>query len=294
MALLSPASVVATLGTILMCSQVWAATEIQQKGAMVGGLKAPSAATTKMQTSKILLDASHARMEAGSNQQYMLFDLANQKMMMVNAQQKQAIDMSSMPKMPSMPDNMSKPATQSEEIKAELVKIGAGPEIAGYATVHYQVKADGKVCSNEFISVDAMKVEYVQNFMQAMHNMAEERRKAMSKMPFFKQASCAKAAEQTAGDMLKHGMLMRSQDAKGQLRNEVVSINTDVSVNTTDFAVPQGFEVMTPQQMMQRAMQKMGQQQGGQNMPQVNPEMREKMQKEMMKRLEEARQQQQQ
>ncbi len=288
MSLLSRFSMATAVGTALICSPLWAATEIQQKGTLMGGAKAANAAA---QTSSILLDASHARMQAGAAGQYMLLDFSNGKMMMINTQQKQAIDMSSMPKMPK---GMGKPPNQAEPaaIKAELVKVGNGPEIAGYATDHYQVKAEGKVCSNEFISADALQVEHVEKFMQSMHKMAQERRQAMSNMPFFKQDPCAKAAEQTAGEMLKQGMLMRSQDTNGQLRNEIVSIKTDVPASAADFSVPADFEVLTPQQMMQRAMQKMGRQTGEpQQMP---PEMREKMQQEMLKRMEEARQQQQQ
>lgn len=291
MSLSSSTSVLATVGATLICSQLWAATEIQQKGVAIS---APKTANAQAQTSTILLDASHARMEVGSAEQYMLFDFTQQKMTMVNAQQKQAIDMSSLPK---MPENLPKPPAQADAapVKVELVKVGKGPEIAGFSTEHYQVKADGKVCSNEFISAEAMNIEYVENFMQSMHKMAAERRKNMKNMPFFKQDPCAKAAEQSAGDMLKHGMLMRSQDSNGQLRNEIVSIKTDVAAKAEDFTVPADFEVMTPQQMMQRAMQNRGRQgQGGQNAPQISPEMREKMQQEMMKRMEEARQQQQQ
>ncbi len=276
----------AALGSTLLCSQIFAATLIEQRGAMMGSQNSSKSS----QTSHILIDAHHARMEASQSGQYMLMDFTNSKMVMINSAQKQAVDMSAMPKMPTLPKAPKMPENTSQPVKATLEKVGKGPDIAGHATEHYQIKADGQVCSNEFISAPAMQVENMSSFMQSMHKMAQERRQAMSRMPFMKQDPCAKATEEMAGEILKHGMLMRSQDEKGQLRHEIVSIKTGVATQADTFSVPAGFETLTPQQMMQRAMQGMKRQGQPKDMPSITPEMREKMQQEMLKRMEEARQ----
>ncbi len=290
MALLSPTPVAIALSAALLCSQAWAATVIEQKGSALAPKQANAA---QPQTSKILLDATHARMDAGQPGQYMLMDFTHHKILMVNSTKKQAVDISAMPKMPAMP-NAQQPAPK--QVQAELTKVGAGPQIAGYATEQYQVKADGNVCSNEFISADAMKVAHITEFMQSMHKIAEDRRQAMANMPFFQQDPCAKAAEQMAGEVLKVGMLMRSEEATGQLRQEVISIQADVPTTAESFTVPAEYETLTPQQMMQRAMQSMiqqgqkGAQEGKEGMaaPLLSPEMQKKMQEEMAHRLEKA------
>jgi hypothetical protein len=213
---------------------------------------------------------------------------------MINTKQKQALDMTP-PSAP--PADFLKHLQQQQpqnvpDAKVELVKKGDGPEIAGYPTTHYQIIANGNVCSNEFIAEKALQNSQIKAFADYMQSMKEDRKKAMGDFMPKSPEPCVQAAEKLSDQVMKLGLSMRSTDHENKVRQEVLSIKTDEKVDAAQFKLPEGFEIMTPQQMLQKAMQ-----QGMQGMQppagmegmQLSPEQRQKMQQEFMQRLEEAK-----
>lgn len=250
------------------------------------------------QKQKVIIDDKNARIEAGAdNQQFMLVSFSDKKSYMVNLKQKQALDMTP-PAAP--PADFLKQLQQQQpqnvpDAKVELVKKGDGPEIAGYSTVHYQIVANGTVCSNEFLAEKALQNPQIKAFADYMQSMKEDRKKAMGDFMPKSPDPCMQASEKLSDQVMKLGLSMRSTDQENKVRQEVVAIKTDEKVEPAQFKVPEGFEMITPQQMFQRAMQQG--MQGGMMPPpegmaggmQLSPEERQKMQQEFMKRLEEAR-----
>ncbi len=248
------------------------------------------------QKQKVIIDDKNARIEAGAdNQQFMLVSFGDKKSYMINIKQKQALDMTppAAPPADFLKHLQSQQPQNVPDAKVELVKKGDGPEIAGYTTTHYQIIANGTVCSNEFLADKALQNPHIKAFADYMQSMKEDRKKAMGDFAPKSPEPCVQAAEKLGEQVMKLGLSMRSTDHENKVRQEVLSIKTDEKVEHAQFKVPEGFEIMTPQQMFQRAMQQgMQGMQPPQSMEggmQLNPEQQKKMQEEFMKRLEEAR-----
>lgn len=248
------------------------------------------------QKQKVIIDDKNARIEANADaQQFMLVSFGDKKSYMINIKQKQALDMTP-PSAP--PADFLKHLQQQQpqnvpDAKVELVKKGDGPEIAGYPTTHYQIIANGNVCSNEFIAEKALQNPQIKAFADYMQSMKEDRKKAMGDFIPKSPEPCIQASEKLGDQVMKLGLSMRSTDHENNVRQEVLSIKTDEKIDPSQFKLPEGFEIMTPQQMFQKAMQ-----QGMQGMQppagmeggmQMSPEQRQKMQQEFMQRLEEAK-----
>ncbi|MEY3218665.1 MAG: hypothetical protein RIT27_22 [Pseudomonadota bacterium] len=248
------------------------------------------------QKQKVIIDSTHARIEASPDlQQFMLISFADKKSYMINMKQKQAIDMTppSAPPADFLKHLQQQPPQNVPEAKVELVKKGNGPEIAGYPTTHYQIIANDTVCSNEFLAEKALQHPQIKVFADYMQSMKAERKKVMG--DFIPKAAdpCMQAAEKLSEQVMKLGLSMRSTDQENNVRQEVLSLKTEEKVEENTFKLPDGFEIMTPQQMLQRAMQQgmQGSMQPNQSMDsmQMSPEQRQKMQQEFIQRLEEAR-----
>jgi hypothetical protein len=220
-----------------------AATQLKNQDAM-GGIN------------NILINDTQARMETPKEGQYMIMQFKDKKAYAINDKQKQIVDMDA--PMPENKPNPAKPegdAPKPAEVKAELVKKDAGPKIAGYDTVHYQVLANGEVCSDEYLSSEALKVAHIKDFIQGMQDFAQERRKQMGGMgAMMQQRPCFAAKEQLNEQFNQAGLSMRSVDKAGKTKHEIIEIKTDVKTDEQTFTLPKDYAVTTPFEMMQKAL----------------------------------------
>lgn len=206
----------------------------------------------------VLLDGKHVRIgEPEQKQGYMLMLLEQNKRYMINTKQKQIIEMPVSP--PQAPDNMPKAPPEmpgmpkAPVIKSQLEHKGSGPKIAGYATEHYQITANGKICGSEYVSAEATKLAHVADFMKNL--LASSGKPAL---PFLQQMPpCVQARMSVNDELMQHGLSMRSVDASGAVSNEVVSIDTNAKVEAGAFDLPAGYQQTNMQEMLRNAMQGM-------------------------------------
>lgn len=231
------------------------------------------------QVQRVLLEGNFARMDAGPPGNYMLVDLAKPAMFAVDHNQKMVVDLfAKPPQPPHMPAQQQPP--EAPTVESKLVKIGPGPEIAGFATTQYQITANGEICGNEYLSAEVLDVPGLRNFVQTMQNIAESRKKEMGPMPFMQQMPpCARATEELEAELSKQGFSMRSADKDGKMLQEIVRITPDVPAQPGAFDLPADYQRTTPHEMMQKAMEQM---------QKMEPDQMKKMQEEMRKRMEEA------
>lgn len=222
---------------------------------------------------KVYISAEGARMEAHQAGQYVLMQFEGGKMYAINPQQKQVLDLNTAPPAPSaaqLPPGMPKPAP-APEVKAELIKVGLGPEIAGFKTEHYQVKANGEVCENEYLSAEALEVPHIKAFMKQMQSLSEKRKQQRGNLPFMRVPPCVEAAEKVSAQYLQLGLPLRTENAKGEVRNEVSSINTDATAPAGSFELPKDYAVVDPAAMLRNAMRHAGQGNAAPGMPMAPP-----------------------
>ncbi|MCP4701708.1 MAG: hypothetical protein GY862_33345, partial [Gammaproteobacteria bacterium] len=233
------------LAGVCAASSAWAATLVEIKKGR--------------HAQKILIEGDNARMESGQPGQYRLMKLKEKKMFVVNADRKIYIDVLSPPsaggQKPLLPNMPAQPERQNAKVDAKLVEKGEGPAIAGYPTMHYQVTANGKVCSDEYVSAQALKIKDIANFVRASREIETAGKKwAGGAPPFMRVNPCMEADELTKEKLTSQGALMRSVLMNGRARHEVVSIKTNAPANPDAFGIPTGFKKTTPYELMQEAM----------------------------------------
>lgn len=243
----------ATLISFTLCSTaVFAATQIETE---VNG-----------HVQKVLIANQQARMEGDKSAQYMLINIEKQTMYAVDDTAKRIviIDMQHpvTPTTPSLPPNV--PA--APEIKAELVKVGEGEKIAGYATVHYQMKANGTVCSDNYFSSEVAEIADVKAFSNVMYESTQLRKKNMTHPMMFANV-CMQAQMQLESQFKEKGTLLKAVDTKmNKVMQQVLAVKTQVNATPETFTLPKDYEQVSEADMMQR------------------------IQSELMKKFEEARQ----
>jgi hypothetical protein len=225
----------------------------------------------------ITITKEFARIDTGKNR-YMLVNLNEKKMYAVDNDKKVVINFSEEPKA------QQKPPIKNPEHKVEtkVIKKGDGPKIAGYTTVEYQILANGKVCSNEFVSADALNIEHVKEFALSMKAMTDDKRKTA---PKFMQAPCMMAKSEAENQFMELGLPIRTVSKDGKILREITEINTKVSIKDDVFLMPKGYAKTTPQEMMKKLMGDFAK-----NMPKeggTQPKMTPEQQEAMKKRFEE-------
>jgi len=159
----------------------------------------------------------------------------------------------------------------SDSVKAQLIKQGEARLVAGYPTVKYQVMADDKVCSESYFSQEVFKVPYVEKFLKAFRRMSSSRKPQIKGMRL---PPCMKAHDDLEAQLMGLGVPMKTilkiPNQGEVVRDEIISIKTEVEVSPGSFNLPRGYQVMSELEMMEEG------------------------RKEMKKRMEEARQRYQQ
>lgn len=255
-----PGWILVSMTSVATVSTSWAATVVEQRG-MQG------------QTQKITINMPLARIDSSKPAQYILVNTQEKKMYMVDSDKKRilAIDMAAAPSTPpSMPPGALVPPAAT--VEAKLDKKGEGPEIAGYSTIHYQTIANGTVCSNEYLSAEAMKVESVKSLLVAMDDLASARKKMMGPMPMPQQDPCMQAYDKLQSEYKSIGVPLKITDKEGKVINEITSIKVEVEVAADLLTLPKDYKITTEEEMRKEFMRKMeeAQKQQGSN-PQMMP-----------------------
>ncbi|MEN9461972.1 MAG: hypothetical protein RIS84_1992 [Pseudomonadota bacterium] len=222
--------------SLILAPATWAATQIEHRDGM-GTVQ------------KVLIDQNNARMETPDSSRYSLFQMKEKKMFAVDTKEKRIVEISLNPPKPANTTAQNTLNT-SPPVQAQLLKQGASNEIAGYATLHYQILANSKVCSDDYFSEAAAKLENIQPFIDAMYAMSSARRKTMANMPFIPKDPCMMIGDSLESEYTKLGLPMKSINKDGKLQHEVVSIKTGVNVAPDYFNLPAGFQMMSEAEAM--------------------------------------------
>lgn len=217
--------------------------------ALAGAASAASAATV-METrepgggiAKMTVEGRYARMQSEEHN-YVLIDLTQGKFYGVDLGARHIIDMSA----PPPPDPNFKPE-QRPAVHAVLVDKGEGPIIAGFPTRHYQITAEGRICSDTFLSAQAMEEGDMRGFMEGFQRFYQQQKEAYVQAGADYDA-CEEAQDVAWDKYLEYGMPLKTVDLDGYMRQEVVALRTGVSVEKGYFDLPE-LPIITLEQFLQ-------------------------------------------
>jgi len=229
-------------------------------GGLLSAYLFPSEAATLIEqqdnkgTQKVFLADQQVRLESGEPSRYRLIDLPSKKAYTIDTKEQRIVEMEVAGTPPALPSNMPS-LPKASPVEAELVKKGEGPKIAGYATVNYEVTANGKVCSENYFSKEAAKIAHLNEFMEAMYTLSSSRKPKGMPMP-----PCQQAHDNLEKESMALGVPMKSVikwGDKEKVRHEVKRIQTDVTVAKDFFDLPKGFKRITEEEMIKENTEKM-------------------------------------
>lgn len=179
--------------------------------------------------------------------QYMLIDMKKNLVYIVDNNNRMVITMESISDM--MPGH-GESHHPKDGPKIEVVKTGDGPKIAGFKTAIYQLKADGKVCSEHYISNDLLKHSEIKAFSDSMRKQTPPDMGMDESM-----APCELAEIRFDRLAFDYGAPLLSKDTNGNTLFETTEIKVDIKLGADEFALPKGFPVISQKELMQQMMQ---------------------------------------
>jgi len=186
------------------------------------------------------VDDGKMRVETRGEPGYALMDLRRRTILMVDPDEKTAIEMS-----PQIGDTSNSDQGKAPKVEVGLEKVGVGPSVAGYATDHYVLTANGRKCQDLFVSKQA----FADSGWAALWSEFGTVFKSMSAMDMDKDA-CDIADEQA--DPARIGWPLKTVASDGET-TEVLRIEKDVPVPAGGFEVPGDYRIMSLQEMMSGA-----------------------------------------
>ncbi len=210
---------------------------------------------------KMWIDGSKMRVDMGHGRDYMLVDYANKKIMVIDPDKKEMMDMS---------DLVGGGVDNTKGLNVRVKHLGSGPTIAGYATQKYSLSVNGRTCSQTLVSLKALKDANLANLLEAMTRID------FNPMGSQFMNECDRADILFAKRMKKLGMPLGTIEQNGRVTDKVKRIVKNAALPPGGFKIPSGYRVVNMQQKMQEAM--------GAGMPggKMTPEM-QKMMQDMMR-----------
>jgi hypothetical protein len=193
--------------------------------------------------SLMTIENGKARMQSEPDN-YILIDPSADQYLYIMRSEQQIVQMNSAP-----PAEAGHPGKASALPAVKVVHKGAGPKIAGYATQRYQLFANGKLCLNTYLSREAMERGKLKDFLDGFYRL-QAKQKQEYRAIGTQYAPCDDAQEILMGRYPELGMAMRTLDPKGQLRQEVVDVQTGVTVKPEAFQAPEGFKQLTHEEFL--------------------------------------------
>jgi len=194
-------------------------------------------------TALMYIEGGKMRIETRGQPEYALMDLKSRSMFLVNPTEKRALDMSAGFR------QKAGEAGVKAAVDARLEKKGAGPEIAGYATEHYVLIANGKKCQDIYASRQAFRDS-------GWAELWDDFGKAFKEMSTGGEDPCD-IADETVVDPAKVGWPLKTITADGDVM-ETVRIENNVATPAGGFDVPVGYHVISLQDMVSEMIRNSG------------------------------------
>jgi len=223
------------VSSVGICNASLAATQVERRNI-----------EAKIET--IIIDGSMVRLNTDDPNNYSVIDMDKGKMYIVDASKRQIVNMDIMGKPPEIPRRNFR---AQNSIQAKLIKKRSNRLIAGYSTTKYVLKVDGRTCSKYYFSKQVDKITDFKRYIDAMFNMENSRKvQGMPMPPCIRGHNKLKKQMEALGISMKMQIIMGSMGSR--VLHEIVSVKTNVTVPANSFNLPNGYRMISEQQMRQR------------------------------------------
>lgn len=204
----------------------------------------------KLNEIRVSIGSDGARIERGDSPVQVLIDYKAQSIHAVDTSRRYAMDMSS--PAPARHEHGDFDFASVPPPAVRMERMGAGPTIAGYETVHYRVLVEGRRCFDEYLAPAALDDDGIRQFIKVMAagtNDAEHRVLVQLTDP---ERLCDAVTDLIDDHYPRLGIPLRTLDARGHEVHRVTRIDTTASHDAAMFRIPDGYEILTRAQVMER------------------------------------------
>lgn len=199
---------------------------------------------------RVLAGEHAARIERGDGTVYVLLDFAAHSVHAVDVGQRYAMDM--MSPAPSQQEHGGFDFTAVAPPALRLERMGPGPGIAGYETVHYRVLVDGRRCFDEYLAPAALDDAAIRRFIEAMAEGTRDHERRVLVQLTAPEALCDAVTDLIDDHYPRLGIPLRTLDAQGREVHRVTRIETGVNHDAAAFRIPPDFPILTRAQVSAR------------------------------------------
>lgn len=170
-----------------------------------------------------------ARVDNLRENKYALVDMARQRFMLVNPRQHAVL----------LLDNTAS-EKQAPAIDIELKALDKGPDIAGFTTRKFQLRAEGKNCAVIYGSQTAAQQPGLKKLFDALQQLQQRISAMMNAMQPVTNV-CSLARAQTAQIFSTTGLPLRIENAGGKVQSRITRIES--AAPAQDYKLPANFKV---------------------------------------------------
>jgi len=194
-------------------------------------------------TETIWSDGQHLHVKSEKKLGYILAMPEKRQLYTVNLMDQQLIDLSNKvenkPKTPKM-----------TELKIEYIHHGPGPNILGFKTELYFLEVNGEICHTEYLSKSS---EPLMALIAGLELMTEYKiNTSFGSLPKDLEL-CFVADNLFYKRFSQHGFPLKIEDQFGKATFEIIDIDLNASKPFNNYEFPEGFKVLTYNQMMESA-----------------------------------------
>lgn len=223
-------------------------------------------------SSTVKIQGFQARIDNGNDSGYMLIDMRADKVYSVSNDDRMVLDASS----PIPPDEDPYGAGQGGTPPAPTVtKVGSGPTIAGFPTIHYRIMVGEEHCYDEYLAPKPLENHEVLRFTQTMSKWSSRLRRNTAPSSEVDDA-CDAVVDALNEQYPTLGIPMRTVDGAGTVIHEVTRIQGGETFPARLFKLPAEYPVITQRDLVRRV-QKLQ----DSDTPQAEPDQMEEMQQNM-------------
>ncbi|MDX9741695.1 MAG: hypothetical protein RBT81_11030 [Gammaproteobacteria bacterium] len=199
---------------------------------------------------RISIGKDGARIERADSSVHVLLDFDARSIHAVDTEQRYAMDMQSPASRQQEHGDFDFASVAPPALRLE--RMGAGPAIAGYETVHYRVLVDGRRCFDEYLAPAALDNEDIRRFIQAMAAGTHDVEQRVLIQLTEPDRLCDAVTDMIDDHYPRLGIPLRTLDARGREVHRVTRIETNAAHDAAMFRIPTGYEILTRVEVMAR------------------------------------------
>ena len=185
-------------------------------------------------------DTNSLHVKNGDEPGYILVKTSQRQLFTINNNDRQIVNLSDKVRQaPNIPE--------MEGVSIEFVRHGAGPIMHGFDTELYLLKVNGEICRSEYLTNADSELISVLSGLELLTEY--QINTTFASMPA-QLDLCFVAEHLSYQRYRKHGFPVKSENQYGKTVFELISINRDIANPDNKFRLPEGYTVISYEEMM--------------------------------------------